>query len=30
VLDPNEALAREHFSLDRLPAELAAVLERVT
>lgn len=29
LLDHNEALAREHFSLDRLPAELAAVLERV-
>jgi glycosyltransferase involved in cell wall biosynthesis len=29
LLDHNEALAREHFGLDRLPAELAAVLERV-
>jgi hypothetical protein len=30
LLDHNEALAREHFGLDRLPAELAAVLERAT
>ena len=29
LLDHNEALAREHFGLDRLPGELAAVLERV-
>lgn len=29
LLDHNEALAREHFGLDRLPAELAGVLERV-
>ena len=29
LLDHNEALAREHFGLDRLPAELGAVLERV-
>ena len=29
LLDDNEALAREHFGLDRLPQELSAVLERV-
>lgn len=29
LLDHNERLAREHFGLDRLPAELASVLERV-
>jgi mannosylglucosylglycerate synthase len=29
LLDHNERLAREHFGLDRLPAELGAVLERV-
>ncbi len=29
LLDRNEARAREHFGLDRLPAELTAVLERV-
>lgn len=29
LLDHNETVAREHFGLDRLPAELAAVLERV-
>ncbi|HVF31795.1 MAG TPA: hypothetical protein VM933_02050 [Acidimicrobiales bacterium] len=29
LLDHNEAVAREGFGLDRLPGELAAVLERV-
>jgi len=29
LLDHNEALARAHFGLDRLPAELSTVLERV-
>jgi glycosyltransferase involved in cell wall biosynthesis len=29
LLDHNEAIAREHFGVDRLPAELTAVLERV-
>lgn len=29
LLDHNERLARQHFALDRLPAELASVLERV-
>jgi glycosyltransferase involved in cell wall biosynthesis len=29
LLDHNEAVARAHFALDRLPAELGAVLERV-
>ena len=29
LLDHNESIAVEHFSIDRLPGELAAVLERV-
>ncbi|MDQ3107427.1 MAG: hypothetical protein M3Q68_06430 [Actinomycetota bacterium] len=29
LLDHNEALARTHFGLDRLPGELSAVLDRV-
>ncbi|HEX2850325.1 MAG TPA: glycosyltransferase [Acidimicrobiales bacterium] len=29
LLDHNRRIARDHFSLDRLPSELAAVLERV-
>lgn len=29
LLDHNEAVARAHFGVDRLPAELAGVLERV-
>lgn len=29
LLDHNEAIAREHFGIDRLPAELSSVLERI-
>ena len=29
VIDHNEAIAAEHFSIDRLPGEIASVLERV-
>jgi hypothetical protein len=29
LLDTNEAIARREFGIDRLPAELGAVLEHV-